>query len=96
MVEEMNTRPKIGAIKVTTEPKMIVDTNPKRKALLIYNNGTAPVELLSSKDGRYGDGIPILAGVPYSNQDYCQGAYWIIAESGTQDIRFEEDVVADT
>lgn len=85
-------KPKIGAIKVTTKPKMIVDVNPHRKALLIYNNGTATVELLSSKDGRYGDGIPIDPQVPYSNEDYCQGAYWIIAESGTQDVRFEEDI----
>ena len=85
-------KPKIGARKVTTKPEMLVDVNPHRKALLIYNNGTATVELLSSKDGRYGDGIPILAGAQYDNKNYCQGAYWIIAESGTQDIRFEEDV----
>ena len=88
----MKAKPKIGAIKVTTKPKMLVDMNPHRKALLIYNNGTAPVELLSSKDSRYGDGIPIKADRSYSNPDYCQGAYWIIAESGTQDVRFEEDI----
>ena len=88
----MSARPKIGARKATTKPKMIVDINPKRKALLIYNNGTVSVELLSSKDGRYGDGIPIKPDRSYSNKDYCQGAYWIIAESGTQDIRFEEDL----
>jgi len=88
----MIAKPKIGAIKVTTKPKMIVGINPKRKALLIYNNGTATVELLSSKDGRYGDGIPIPAGKSYNNKDYCQGAYWIIAKNGTQDIRFEENI----
>lgn len=87
-------KPKIGAVKVATKPKMLVDVNPHRKSLLIYNNGTATVELLSSKDGRYGDGIPVPVGGRYENDHYCQGAYWIIAESGTQDIRFEEDVVA--
>ena len=88
----MNTRPKIGRFKASTSAKMLVDINCKRKALLIYNNGTAPVEVLSSKDGKYGDGIPIKSDRSYNNQDYCQGAYWIIAESGTQDIRFEEDL----
>jgi len=88
----MITKPRIGAIKVGTKPKMLLGFNPKRKALLIYNNGSATVELISSKDSRYGDGIPIAPGSSYSNKDYCQGAYWLIAESGTQDIRFEEDI----
>ncbi|MDI6905663.1 MAG: hypothetical protein QMD13_09325 [Candidatus Bathyarchaeia archaeon] len=91
----MNTRPKIGAIKVGTTPKMLVDINPKRKALLIYNNGTANIELISSKDARYGDGIPIAPGVSFTMIDYCQGAYWLVAESEAQDVRFEEDVEAD-
>ena len=88
----MNAKPKIGAIKVTTKPKMLVDINPRRRRLFIYNNGTAVVELVSSKDSRFGDGIPIAAGGQYPIKDYCQGAYWVIAESGTQDVRFEEDI----
>jgi len=88
----MITKPKIGAIKVGTKPKMLVGINPKRKRLFIYNNGTVTVEVISSKDSRYGDGIPIASGGNYTIPDYCQGQYWIIAESGTQDIRFEEDI----
>ena len=89
----MNTRPKIGAFKVgSTKPQQVLVENCNRKAVLIYNNGTANIELLSSPQQKYGDGIPIVPKVPYSNQDYCQGAYWLIAESGDQDVRIEEDV----
>ena len=86
-------KPKIGAFKIGSEkPKQILRENPRRKAFLIYNNGTANIELLSTHDQKYGDGIRIAPGVPYNNEDYCQGAYWLIAESGTQDVRMEEDV----
>jgi len=85
-------KPHIGSIEVPSDkPKQLFDNNPRRKSFLIYNNGTAAIELLSSKDQKYGDGIPITAGMPYDN-DTATGAFWIIAESGTQNARIEEDV----
>lgn len=87
-------KPKIGAFKVGSEkPKLLVGENPRRKALRVYNKGDIEVELVSSKDSRFGDGIPVLRTLPYINEGFCQGAYWIVAESGTQTVAFEEDVI---
>lgn len=85
-------KPKIGAFKVGSEkPQQILRDDPKRKSFLIHNNGTVPIELLSSPQQKYGDGIPIGAGIPYDN-DSATGSFWLIAESGEQDVRMEEDV----
>ena len=85
-------KPKIGAFKVGSEkPKQILRDNPKRKSFLIYNNGTATIELVDNAQAKYGDGIPIAPGIPYDN-DTPTGSFWLIAESGEQDVRIEEDV----
>ena len=83
--------PKIGARKSTTKTEMLVDATPKRRRLYVQNLGTASVELLSSKDGRYGEGIRIAPSGDHVIRD-VQGAYWHVAESGSQDLRFEEDI----
>ena len=83
--------PKIGARKFTTKTEMFVDKNAKRTRLYVQNLGTDNVELLSSKDGRYGEGIRIASSGDKEIKD-VQGAYWIVAETGTQDVRFEEDL----
>ena len=88
----MNTRPKIGAVKVTATPKMLVDINPKRMRLYVQNLGDKNIELLASKDGKYGEGIRIASNGDRPIPHFCQGAYWIVAETGTQDVRFEEDI----
>ena len=85
--------PTIKSFTVTTTAQKLLDINPNRKAVLIYNNGTSPVELLSNGKQVYGDGIPIHAGSVYTNEHFnCQGEYWIICGTGTVDIRIEEDV----
>ena len=85
-------KPKIGSFKVgATKPQQILRDNPKRKSFLIYNNGSATVELLSSPQQKYGDGIPIAYGIPYDNE-VATGSFWLIAESGEQDVRMEEDI----
>ena len=88
----MNTRPKIGAVKATDTAKMLVDMNPRRKRLYVQNLGDKNIELLSSKDGKYGEGIRIASNGDYPIMHFCQGAYWLVAETGTQDVRFEEDL----
>ena len=88
----MKTRPKIGAVKATTKTEMLVDMNPKRMRLYVQNLGDKNIELLASKDGKYGEGIRIASNGDYPIMDYCQGAYWLVAETGTQDVRFEEDI----
>lgn len=88
--------PHIRKQTVTTTALRVLRKNARRKAVLIYNNGTASVELLSSQNQAYGDGIPIPAGSTYNNEHFnAQGEYFIISESADQDIRIEEDVQQD-
>ena len=84
--------PKIYAFTATTTPQVLLRQNKKRKAVLIFNNGSVTVELVSV-GGIYGQGIPISPSVPYDNDHFnCQGEYWIVAASGTCDLRVEEDI----
>lgn len=89
----MLNHPHIYQFTVTTTAQKLLDNNKKRKAVLIFNAGTAPVELLSNPNAPYGEGIPIEAGTAYDNDHFnCQGAYWIICQTGTVDIRVEETI----
>lgn len=84
--------PLIRAFSVTTTAKLVLEANDKRKAVLIYNNGTGTVYLLSGRGQIATDGIPIPVGGAYDNDHFNpQGEYWIIG-SGTDDIRIEEDI----
>ena len=88
--------PRIRAFTVTTTAQKLLDVNHRRKAVLIYNNGSAPVELLDTGEAIYGQGIPILAGTEYDSDHFNpQGEYWIICETGTEDIRIEETIQQD-
>ena len=75
---------------VTTRVAQLAAETPNRVCIFIYNNGSATVYLLSQQKQTAIDGIPIPAAASYNN-DTCYGEYWIIAASGTQDIRVEED-----
>jgi len=68
--------------------------NDKRRALLIFNNEESNIaEVHSSKSGIYGKGIPILPKAAYENYHFCQGAYYVICDTGkTADLRYEEDI----
>lgn len=76
------------SINVTTKVVQLVSEDPKRTGLLVYNNGSATVYLLSAQNLKATDGIPIAAAGSYSNKE-SYNAYWIVAESGTQDVRVE-------
>ena len=82
--------PRTFHLKVTTKKMKLVTENPTRKGLLVYNNGTDTIYILSSPALEKEDGIPVAKKTSYSNDD-CYGEYWIVAESGTQDVRVEED-----
>jgi len=85
--------PQIKQFSVTTTIAKVLDRNPKRKAVLIYNNGLVSVELFDSRKGTYGKGIPIKAGATYKQDHFnCQGEYYVICEVGTVDIRIEETI----
>ena len=84
------SKPRTFAITVGTTAVRLLTSNIKRKAFLIYNNGTATVYLISEQTLPAAKGIPIPAGASYNN-DTCFGEYWIISESAGQDVRVEED-----
>lgn len=85
--------PKIFQFTVTTTAQRLLFAKKNRKAVLIYNNGATPVELLSDEKQAYGSGIPIAAGTQYNNDHFNpQGEYWIICGALTIDIRVEEDI----
>jgi len=89
--------PRITVVSVTTTTTKVLEANPKRKAVLIFNNGDNPVELVDNKQGTYGQDIPIAAGSAYSSDHFnCQGEYWIICSAGTEDIRIEETIQGDS
>ncbi len=75
-------------ISVGTEVKKLVGENPKRKALLVYNNGSATVYILGSRNNAVTDGMPVPPGSSYSDNE-STGALYIVAESGTQNVRVE-------
>jgi len=82
--------PKTRGITVTTTPQKLVTENPTRKGLLVYNNGSVTVYILSGQNIPKTDGIPVAAAASYNNDD-CYGEFWIVAESGSQNVRVEED-----
>jgi len=89
--------PRIRAFTVSTTNQKLLEVNPKRKAVLIFNNGVVTVELLDSPKGIFGQGIPIKTGTPYKNDHFNpQGEYYIICETGTVDIRIEETIQNET
>lgn len=75
---------------MTTIAQELVKENPKRAGLLVVNNGTGTVYILSGQSQKYTDGIPVGTSEPYDN-DTTTAALWIIASSGSQDVRVEED-----
>lgn len=86
-------RPNIFAFTVTTTAKELLRPNKQRKAVLIFNNGATPVELLSSRKQTYGQGMPIPSNSSYTSEHFNpQGQYWVICSAGTIDLRVEEDI----
>jgi len=77
-------------LKVTTQAQQLVSESEKRVFFMAYNNGTAKVYVLSAQNLTSDDGIPVAVGSHYKN-DTSTAAFWIIAESDTQDIRVEVD-----
>jgi len=82
--------PRTFPLTVTTAVMELVQENPTRKGLLVVNLGSNTVYILSAQNLKYTDGIPVTNGGSYSN-DNCYGAYWIVAATGSNDVRVEEN-----
>jgi hypothetical protein len=78
------------ALTVTTAVQKLVGKNSTRTGLLVYNNGTATVYILSAQNLTSADGIPVAAGASYENNE-TTAELWIVAASGSQNVRVEED-----
>jgi hypothetical protein len=84
-------RPKIWQLTATTTPQEILSEMKNRKAVTIYNNGAVTVYLGSSGGFVATQGLPIPAGMERFYDSFnAQGQYFVIAESGTADLRIEE------
>ena len=77
-------------VTATTESGELCKCNKKRTGLLVYNNGDQIVYILGSQTTQKEDGIPVAPGRSYENNT-SYGALWQIAESGSQNLRVEED-----
>lgn len=90
MVEKLRgSKSNTFPVTVTTTACELVKANPKRVGLIVYNNGTATIYVLSAQNLKTTDGIPVLLGEPYENT-ISTAPYWAIAASGSQDVRVEE------
>lgn len=90
----MQTNPRIHQLDATATAKRLVQKNPNRVGLTVFNNELSnKPEVISKENDAYGTGIPIAAKGCYENLHYCQGEYWVICDTGeTADLRIEEDI----
>jgi len=86
---QLGRLPRTYRLTVSTRKMQLVTENPTRKGLLVYNNGSATVYILSSPALSSSDGIPVAPGGTFEDDD-CYGEYWIVADSGSQDVRVLE------
>ena len=86
----IGTSTRIFKLNVTTKTIQLCAKNPKRTGLLVVNNSSVVVYILSAQNQSASDGIPIAAGASYTN-DTTTAELFIIAASGTQDVRVEVD-----
>ena len=78
-------------LSVTTVVKQLVKENPSRTRLFIQNTGSAIVYVLSAQNLKSTDGIPVAATTGTYENKSTTAAMWIVAASGTNDVRVEED-----
>jgi len=79
------------AISVETTVKQLVKENPTRTRLLVHNTGSAIVYILSAQNLTSADGIPVAASTGTYENKTTTAPMWIVAASGTNSVRVEED-----
>mgnify|MGYP001133272983 CR=1 FL=1 len=83
-------RTRTSHITATTKVAQLVSKDPSRICVFLYNNGSVTVYILSAQNLDAADGIPVAAGGTYKN-DTTTAALWIVAASGTADVRVQVD-----
>lgn len=78
------------AISVTTTAQQLCAKDSKRKSLKVFNLASNTVYITSAQNMTYTDGYPVTASLPYENKE-CKEQLWIIASTGTNDVRVQVD-----
>lgn len=81
-----------GSTAVGTTATEVLTATTGRKSLLVQNAGSGPVYVGFDNTVTTANGVEIAAGGTYADETYS-GSVYVIAASGTQDIRFQEVTV---
>jgi len=73
-------------LSVGTTAVQLCSSDPNRKALLVVNNGSGTVYILSAQNLSTSEGMPIYSKESYEDET-SQCELWIIADSDDQDVR---------
>lgn len=79
------------ALSVTSTVAELCKENPTRTRLFVYNLGAQVVYILSAQNLKSTDGIPVAASTGTYENKSTTAPMWIVAASGTNDVRVEED-----
>ena len=86
--------PTYGAVSVSTNPTVILASNPQRRGCLIVNNETsATIYLGFDTSLTTANGLPLAAGASLNNSDdsaLWRGVIYGIVGSATADVRYWE------
>jgi len=81
------TRP----LSVTANVTQLCKANPSRTRLFVANLSGNVVYILSAQNLKYTDGIPVAASTGTYENKSTTAPLWIVASTGTNDVRVEED-----
>jgi len=76
---------------LTTNPKKVLNANPKRVNLKIYNTDSQDVYLLAKETDDKTSGYPIPSGKPYENEHH-QGDVILVSNAGDRTVYIEVEV----
>lgn len=81
-------------VTVTTTSEAHVAYNRERRSLQVFNNGTAEIQLSQNPSNVATDGTPLIPGAVAvllrSDGDEPELAMYMVADSGSQDVRIVE------
>jgi hypothetical protein len=77
-------------LSVTDVAQQLCADDPKRKSLKVFDLSSNTVYITSAQNMPYTEGYPVTATIPYENKE-CKKRLWIIAATGTNDVRVQID-----
>lgn len=89
VVDQPGSTGSYGSASVGTTAQEVLAAGTGRRSLMIQNNGSAAVYVGFDSSVTASSGVKVPAGGTYADETYS-GALYVISESGTNDIRFQE------